>query len=195
MNSSTRHIIIEQAKKLFALHGYEGFSMRLLADKSGVGISSIYHFFEDKNVLLREIFNQTRTSLGLRRAQLPEKQTASEMLRQRIEFQFKNIEDVVFILKYYLHYRDDFAKNSDGYIPQKAYLHVQEALKVGISSGEFSIRASEMVNEAKTIAHAINGFLLEYYPATMTQEEQDVVIQNIHTFIVRSLTNKEAVMK
>lgn len=195
MTAQTRNTITEIAKQLFAVHGYEGFSMRTLAKESGVGLSSIYHFFQDKDEILKEIFKKTNRELGVDRAQLPTSDSAGEMLLGRIQFQFEHIEDVIFVLKYYLHFRPDFLKLNSGYIPSKGYLHIEEVLEVGVKNGEFSIPASEIPKESKVIAHAINGFLLEYYPNPPEDEELAEVTGSIHLFLMRSLTSKEVRMK
>lgn len=194
MTVTTKHHITRTAKSLFAKNGYEGFSMRTLAKASGVGLSSIYHFFNDKDEILNEIFTATSKELGVARAKLPKSNSAAVMLLDRIKFQFRHIEDVVFVLKYYLHFRPDFLKLSSGYLPSKAYLHIEEVLKVGVMNGEFNIRSSEINKESKVIAHAINGFLLEYYPNPPKKAELEELTSSIHLFLMRSLTNKEVAM-
>lgn len=195
MTVNTKPTILKIAKRLFAMNGYEGFSMRILAKESGVGLSSIYHFFNDKDEILKEIFDRTNKELGIARAKLPDSSSAESMLLNRIKFQFQHIEDVVFVLKYYLHFRPNFLKLDCGYIPTKAYLHIEEVLKVGVENGEFSISNYDIEKEAKVIAHAINGFLLEYYPNPPKKDELEDVTVSIHKFLMRSLTNKEVTMK
>src|SRR4051794_3381448 len=95
----TDELIRVTAKRLFAKFGYEGVSMRVLAEKSGVGLSSIYHFFKDKDVLLKDIYLATNRELGKERQILPDKASAEAMLAQLIDFQLKHIEDVVYVLK------------------------------------------------------------------------------------------------
>ncbi|HSE60777.1 MAG TPA: TetR/AcrR family transcriptional regulator, partial [Candidatus Saccharimonadales bacterium] len=108
--SKTDELIRTTAKRLFAGYGYDGVSMRTLAQESGVSLSSIYHFFRDKDVLLKAVYLETNRRLGLARMQLPTQPTAEQMLAQLINFQFEHTEDVVYVLKYYLHFRDAFAK-------------------------------------------------------------------------------------
>lgn len=187
--TQTEQTIITTAKSLFARSGYDGLSMRALADESKVGLSSIYHFFTDKDVLLKRIFDETNTQLGLHRAQLPKRKLAEALLKDRIVFQFKYIADVVFVLKYYLHYRETFEHRSRGYVPPKAYLHIEEVLLLGMQTGEISISLNDIASEAKIITHAINGFLLEYYPNPPTGRELTEVITGLHSFIWRSVTS------
>lgn len=195
MTVRTKQIILERAKRLFATSGYDGFSIRILAKESGIGISSIYHFFKDKDELLKEIYTITNRQLGAARKELPQKDTAAEMLEQLIYFQFKHIEDVVFVLKYYLHYRPDFFKLQSGYLPAKTYLHIEEVLQLGVENCELSISQTDIYKESKVATHAINGFLLEYYPHPPEGKELSEVVESLHTFLMRSLTNKEMPMR
>ncbi len=195
MTVNTKPTILKISKSLFAINGYEGFSMRILAKEAGLGLSSIYHFFNDKDEILKEIFDSTNKELGIARAKLPKSSSAKALLLDRIKFQFQHIESVVFLLKYYLHFRPNFLKLDSGYIPAKGYLHIEEVLDFGVENREFSINASEIDKESKIIAHAINGFLLEYFPKPPMQDELKDVTLSIHKFIMRSLTNKEVSMK
>ena len=194
MTNYTKDVITSKAQTLFALYGYEGFSMRILAKESGVGLSSIYHFFVDKDILLAYIFNDVSKKLGTARYKLVKRQTASQMLYDRIVFQFTHIEKVVYVLKYYLHFRNEFLKNDSGYTPTKAYLHIDEVLRFGKEKGEFEFADNHIDQEAKVITHAINGFLLEYFPQVPTKLELKKIATTIHTFMMRSLTNKEVNM-
>ncbi len=195
MSLATKHTILTRAKKIFAEHGYEGLSMRALADESGVGLSSIYHFFDDKDVLLKTIFDSTNTQLGIERAKLPRHKTANARLKAIIKFQFNHIEEVVFVLKYFLHYRTSFEHLHRGFVPSKAYLHIEEILLLGNHTSEFAIAAEDIAAEAKVVTHAINGFLLEYYPDTPKGRELSEVCQSLHEFVFRSLiATKEAPM-
>lgn len=195
MTILTKDLIMTKTLSLFARTGYEGFSMRTIAKECNVNLSSIYHFFNDKDSLLKAVFDATNTSLGADRDRLRATDTASEMLKQRIVFQFNHIERVIFVLKYYLHFRPQFIKLDSGYIPSKAYLHIEEVLERGNATGEFTIPKDEIVNQSKVIAHAINGFLLEYYPNKPKGVELEGVVASIHQFLIRSLTNKEVLVQ
>lgn len=186
-HSNTDELIRDTAKQLFATYGYDGVSMRTLAQESGVGLSSIYHFFKDKDVLLKEVYLDTNRQLGMSREALPARQTAEHMLAQLIDFQFKHIEDVVYVLKYYLHFRHDFALLPTKTLPAKSVLHVEEVLRKGIETGEFTIEERDIAAKAKVVAHTINGYLLEYYPDAPDGEERREMIDDIVSFSVRGL--------
>ncbi len=185
----TKYKIIKKAKKLFATRGYEGVSMRDLANISGMNVSNTYHYFSSKDKLLEEIFHLTNNKLGEKRRSLPQTVSAAEMLKQRITFQFDNAEDIVFVLKYYLTFRNSFKKNDTGFLPSKTYLHIEEVLNRGIKSGEFKV--DDLYEDTQVIAHAINGFVLEYYPHKFSREEKRKVVAQVHRFLMRVLTNHE----
>jgi AcrR family transcriptional regulator len=186
MANDTQQHIFEAAKRIFAERGYDGLSMRTLAKEAKISLSVIYHHYPDKDVLLQHIFDTTNTQLGLERKKLKPAATMSDSLLQRVEFQFKHIEEVVFVLKYFLHYRSDFQKNPTGWVPEKTSLHIEEVLRQGKSSGELR-EDIDVVQEAKIITHAINGFLLEYFPAQPRGQEKRELIRHLHAFILRSI--------
>ncbi len=186
MAINTKMTIEEAAKELFALRGYQGLSMRRLSEATGISLSVTYHYFKDKETLLKKLFDSTVKQLGQKRATLPERNSASEMLRDRIGFQLDNALDIVFVLKYYMHFRDNYQKNPEGYLPKTAYIHITEVLNRGVVSGEFRLEQT-VDTEAKVIAHAINGFLLEYFPASPTPDEREALISSIHGFVLRAV--------
>lgn len=185
--SATDEIIRVAAKRLFARHGYDGVSMRTLAKESGVGLSSIYHFFKDKDILLKAVYEDTNRTLGADRLRLPSTRSAREMLTQLIEFQFSHIADVVYVLKYYLHFREDFAALPTKTLPAKSVLHIEEVIRKGLETAEFDIADDEIENKARVISHTINGYLLEYYPAVPSNTERREIIDDIVTFSMAGL--------
>jgi len=185
---TTKDRITQKGLAIFARHGFEGMSMRTLADRIGIAQSVIYHYFQNKDELLKHIFDNTNTVLGKKRNNLPETPTTADMMWQRIEFQLDHAEEIVAVLKYYLAYRNEFHKQDNGYLPEKAYLHIEEVLRRGVHSGE--IIAMDIEDEAKVITHAINGFLLEYYPKKPTGEEKKKLIASIHRFVMRSILKR-----
>lgn len=51
-----RDEIVRAALELIAEHGFHGAPMAMIADKSGVAAGTIYRYFENKDVLIREIY-------------------------------------------------------------------------------------------------------------------------------------------
>lgn len=182
---NTRESIIKKSVSIFAKEGYEGISIRSLAKRVGIAPSVLYHHFKSKDELLRHMFEYISHDLGVKRAKLSTEKTASALLKQRIAFQFDHAQEIVAILKFYLSYRNEFPFLESGFFPEKAYLHIEEVLTKGVERGEF---ASQNIREdAKVIAHAINGFILEYYPRTIKVGERQRLVDSIHLFIIRAL--------
>ncbi len=159
--------------------------MRKLADEVGISLSVAYHYFRDKNVLLNELFDATILSLGQERHLLKKPDSARARLLQIIDFQFDHAKEITFIFKYYLYFRKSFLKLSSGFIPAKEYKHIEEILLYGVQRGEF--RKMDIAREAKVIAHAINGFVLEYFPDIPTGKERVEVIEPLSSFILRAI--------
>jgi AcrR family transcriptional regulator len=187
----TDELIRVTAKRLFAKYGYDGVSMRILAKESGVGLSSIYHFFKDKDILLKEVYTNTNRSLGRERTALPPKPMARDMLAQLIHFQFDHIEDVVYVLKYYLHFRDTFAALPTKTLPAKSVVHVEEVIRKGIETGEFAATEQEVAAKAKVVAHTINGYLLEYYPDAPGGKDRQEIVDDIVAFSMAGLSQQK----
>jgi len=186
--TNSREKIITQATSIFALYGYEGLSMRALAKKSGITQSVLYHYFDSKTSLLDYMFDSINANLGNKRKQIKKLQTASALLRQRIEFQLDNAKDIAAILKYYLSFREKFQKNSYGFVPDKTSQHMVEVLKLGKLTGEFKVY--NLSEQAKVMTHAVNGYILEYFPYKLIGAEKDKLINSIHKFLLSALKSK-----
>lgn len=182
----TRKRIIDETKKLYAGYGYDGCSVRELVNNLSLAKSSIYNHFSSKDELLDKVFEEAKSTLGKKRNKLSPKNNLREDIEQIIRFQFKNSEDVVFILKYYLHFRDNFPKNSRGYLPVTSYRHIEEILERASERGEID-EGIDIPNYSQVIAHSINGFLLEYYPKKLIGSELEEKIRQITDFVVGGL--------
>ncbi len=185
MRTNTKQIILQRASQVFAKNVYQHFSIRNVAKEIPLSHSVLYHYFKDEEELLKEMYESLNRNLGEKRAKLPKTKTASEMLKQRIKFQIDNEEEIVAVLKYYLSHRKNFKRFKNGYVPDKSALHIEEVLKFGMETKEFSIKNLE--DDAKVITHAINGFLLEYYPHIPKGREKKELVDRIFNFLIRAL--------
>jgi len=59
LRSESRARIIEHALALFAEHGYDGTTIKMIADSAGISQGLIYAHFASKDALLVEIFEQS----------------------------------------------------------------------------------------------------------------------------------------
>ncbi len=185
MTKIDKEIILKEGAMLYAKSGFEEFSIRRLAENIGITHSVIYHYFKNEETLLREIFIYINHALGIKRASLPHVASASEMLKQRIAFQIDNSQDVVTVLKYYISHRLQFKRTRGGFVPDKSALHIEEVLDLGNKTGEFHI--TNLHDDAKVITHAINGFLLEYFPHVPKGKEKNDLVERIYRFLIKSL--------
>lgn len=56
--------VLEKVIELFWQHGFEGTSMQMLQNTTGLSRASIYHSFESKNALFRRALGQYLSNLG-----------------------------------------------------------------------------------------------------------------------------------
>lgn len=185
MTKLSTELILEIAGRLYARNGEDNFTVRKLAKELKISPSVVYYYFKDESVLLRAMFDYLNHELGLRRAALPRMKSAKRMLQQRIEFQIDNQQAIVAVLKYYLSFRSTFPRFKNGFVPDKSALHIEEVLRFGIETGEF--RVVNLEDDAKVITHAINGFLLEYFPHTPHAREKKELVSRIYSFLLRAL--------
>ena len=186
MITSTQEKIVALATHEVAKNGCEGMTIRSLSKQVGVAPSVLYFHFSDKQDLLDTVYRKTNTALGKARSLLPKTYSFTSALTQRIQFQFDHAEEIMAVLKYYMHFRTQFRKNDHGYLPEKTYLHIEEILVNAEKNGEYSFPNKS--EDAKVIVHAINGFLFEYYPERVTGKEKSVLVELIQSFILRALS-------
>lgn len=185
METNTKSKILNITKKMFASQCQKRLSMRDLAEKTNISPSVIYHYFQDKDILLRQMFDHIQSDLEVKIRKIKPKKTAAAQLEQYILFQMNHAEDIVSTLKYYLMYRKSFNKQQGGYIPKQTYIHIKKILEHGNKNKEFNIKDTEA--KAKIIAHAINGFIMEYYPQKPNSKEIKRILLSIHRLILKSL--------
>lgn len=63
---SLREDILNAARQLFAVHGYEATSIRAIAQQVGASPGIIYHYFEDKPQIMAVLVRETFAKLGAR---------------------------------------------------------------------------------------------------------------------------------
>lgn len=58
-----RDEILQAALELIAEHGFHGAPMAMIAEKAGVGAGTIYRYFETKDVLIRQLFDELKGNI------------------------------------------------------------------------------------------------------------------------------------
>lgn len=176
--------ILHSVRKLFSRSGSHGMSMRLLAKELQLAPSVLYHYFQNQDDLMYQMYRFTNYEVGLRRAALPKQRTVRQQFAQLIQFQFDNAESVVAVLKFYLVFRDSFAQSEHKTLPKEAAKHVTEVLQFGIEQGVYR---PDCLDDAKIIAHSINGYLLEHFPYDIEQQKLQKLIDHLVRFFEQPL--------
>src|SRR6266581_1460017 len=70
-----RDEIVRAALELIAEHGFHGAPMAMIAERAGVGAGTIYRYFENKDVLIVELFGELeeRSRLIIKEGYAPDK--------------------------------------------------------------------------------------------------------------------------
>jgi AcrR family transcriptional regulator len=58
-----REEIVKASLELIAEHGFHGAPMAMIADRAGVGTGTIYRYFENKDVMIAELFEELEERL------------------------------------------------------------------------------------------------------------------------------------
>jgi len=60
----TRDAIVEAALELFRERGFEGTTMRAVAERAGVSVGNAYYYFSSKDELVQGFYDQLVAELG-----------------------------------------------------------------------------------------------------------------------------------
>jgi TetR/AcrR family transcriptional regulator, repressor of fatR-cypB operon len=83
-----RQAILDAALELCAEHGFHGAPISMIAARAGVGVGTIYRYFQDKDELLIELFRALHRRV---RAQIYADYPTAEPLRGRFLFLFTRL--------------------------------------------------------------------------------------------------------
>jgi AcrR family transcriptional regulator len=61
--SDKRHEIVRAALDLFVEQGFHGAPMALIAERAGVGAGTIYRYFENRDILIRELYKELEAEI------------------------------------------------------------------------------------------------------------------------------------
>lgn len=80
---SFRQDILDAARQLFVVHGYEATSVRSIASKVGASPGILYHYFEDKQDIMAHLVRETFAKLGARLNAIRQDQDTVQARMQR----------------------------------------------------------------------------------------------------------------
>ena len=163
--SETREKILDAARELFVTEGYEGVSMRGVAEKVEYSPTAIYVHFADKNELFHELCRQdfARLQEVMKTAALP--QDPIELIRQigRNYFEFgvryPNHYHFMFMATHAPHEPDEADREIMGNPEVDAYAFLKWAAQQAIDAGCFreELRDAEMISQ--TLWAAVHGVI------------------------------------
>ncbi|HKF01278.1 MAG TPA: TetR/AcrR family transcriptional regulator [Candidatus Sulfotelmatobacter sp.] len=163
--SETRDKILDAARELFVTEGYEGVSMRKVAEKIEYSPTAIYVHFADKNELFRELCHQDY-------ARLAEVFTSSvistdplERLRQiggiYIDFGTRNPNHYkfMFMTPHPAHQLDEVDREMKGNPEMDAYAFLKWAVQQAIETGCFreDVQDAELISQ--TLWASVHGVI------------------------------------
>lgn len=91
LRAETRARIARHALALFARHGYDGTTIRMIAEDAGISQGLIYQHFAGKDVLLRELFEQSMKDVEASFAMADAAVSPDERIAQLIHGAFRII--------------------------------------------------------------------------------------------------------
>lgn len=59
-----REVILQATLELISEHGFHGTSMSMIWKKAGVAAGTIYHYFDSKEALIRELYGELKARMG-----------------------------------------------------------------------------------------------------------------------------------
>jgi len=163
--SETRDKILDAARELFVTEGYEGVSMRKVAEKIEYSPTAIYVHFSDKNELFRELCHQDYARL----AEVFQSSVMStdplERLKQigaiYIDFgtRYPNHYKFMFMTPHPAHQLDEVDREMKGNPEMDAYAFLKWAVEQAMDAGclREEIRDVEMVSQ--TLWASVHGVI------------------------------------
>ncbi len=163
--SETRDKILDAAREMFAAEGYEGVSMRRVAEKIEYSPTAIYVHFADKEELFRELCHQDYARLAEVFQSSVMSTNPVERLRQigeiYAEFGIRNPNHYkfLFMTPHPPHELDEVDQEMHGNPEKDAYAFLKWAVQQAIEAGRFreELRDAEVISQ--TLWASIHGVI------------------------------------
>ncbi len=163
--SETRDKILDAARELFVTEGYEGVSMRKVAEKIEYSPTAIYVHFADKNELFRELCHQDYARLAEVFQSSAMSANALERLTQigriYVEFGIRNPNHYkfMFMTPHPGHRLDDIDSEMHGNPEMDAYAFLKWAVQQAMDAGCFreELRDAEVISQ--TLWASVHGVI------------------------------------
>jgi AcrR family transcriptional regulator len=163
--SETRDKILDAARELFVSEGYEGVSMRRVAEKIEYSPTAIYVHFADKNELFRELCHQDYARL----AEVFQSSVMSpdpiERLKQigmiYIDFGLRNPNHYrfMFMTSHPAHEMDEEDRETRGNPEQDAYAFLRRAVAQAMDARRFREELRDVEVISQTLWASVHGVI------------------------------------
>jgi AcrR family transcriptional regulator len=164
---STRNLIIQAATRLFAEKGYEGMTMKEIANEVGIKAPSLYSFFKNKEDILLHVYTETIsdhyqiaiTSLKADQNQSVEKQLYN-FLKSIIDYHLRESINLKIFIRLLLFPPEVFDVNLREKLVEMENDEVQllaDVFEKGMASGE--VKQGDSRAMAKLLACMMDGWI------------------------------------
>ena len=163
--TETRDKILDAARELFVTEGYEGVSMRKVAERIEYSPTAIYVHFADKEELFRELCHQDYARL----AQVFQSSVMSsdpiERIQQigaiYIDFGIRNPNHYkfMFMTPQPQHELDDEDREMHGNPEKDAYAFLRWAVQQAIDAGRFRVEVQDAELVSQTLWASVHGVI------------------------------------
>src|SRR5215470_448524 len=161
--SETRDKILDAARELFVSEGYEGVSMRKVAEKIEYSPTAIYVHFADKNELFHELCRQdfARLQEVMKSAEMPSDpiERLRQIGRSYIEFgiNFPNHYVFMFMTPHPPHEPDEEDREIMGNPEVDAYAFLKWTVQQAIDAGRFREELQDAELISQTLWASVHG--------------------------------------
>ncbi|MFC1669045.1 TetR/AcrR family transcriptional regulator [Spirochaetota bacterium] len=138
-SSKTLDLILESARYLFVTKGYFNTTIPDIVKDSGVSIGSIYHYFESKQHLACELYeNTTKTCIQMLNDRIDKVNTLKDKMKSVVEhlYYLADNEQVRIHYVFFLNHNEINEPVKPAF-PSKMYIVVQEMIDQGKKEGIF----------------------------------------------------------
>jgi AcrR family transcriptional regulator len=163
--SETRDKILDAARELFVAEGYEGVSMRKVAEKIEYSPTAIYVHFADKNQLFHELCREDFAHLQevMQSAEMPSDpiERLRQIGRSYIDFglRFPNHYVFMFMTPHPPHELDEEDKEIVGNPEVDAYALLKWAVQQAIDAGRFREELQDAELISQTLWASVHGVI------------------------------------
>ncbi len=136
-----RERILEVAEQLFTEHGYQGVSIRKIADACGVTNAALYYHFDNKEALFTEVIKQHAARLGARMRQAGQSQGSYQERVGNMALEYMALTSNRRSLFYLLRHKakdlsNEKTRDRFGHVFSNMLGPIEEVLQEAIAAGE-----------------------------------------------------------